>query len=321
MTSMRRHTLTCTALAVLTILGLASCNDDSDSSTDYAETTTETQSAESDHTNPPEVPAESTTTPTDTETPVEPEKTSPFTEPFDGWSWEGLSATSFGAAERNGFSDRRVAGKLAQSDEIGPGVGYTVTKANGERQNCSFGWYVEDGSGNEGDGRYFTTAAHCGEPGDSVSVFGADGTEWPVGEFVWSKLGDNDALGWDHGLIRLNDNIANVTGTPNIADVRMKTPKDHVWTTQNAPYLCKIGHTSGVTCGNFSMDINDLTAKADISVEPGDSGSSVFAVEPDGSGITPLGSVNGQWNGEEATAARIKFLVPTQNEMHVEIRS
>lgn len=317
-----RRTAIASAIGLSALLGLSACNSES---TDTVDTPApvETDATERIIESAPETSAAPETTeqtpedvPETNADPAPAPPANPYAEKFDGWSWPAIGVGALGIQNRTGFSGESPAAHLSNSDEIGPGVGYTVTAADGSRSSCSFGWLVQDG-----DTRLMTTAAHCGNVGDKVSVFDSADVEHEVGEFIWSNLGDNSALGWDHALIRLNGDVRNVTGVPNIEGVRVGHAVDRDAVVDASPYMCTLSYVSGVSCGSFTEDVTDLTGRANFPSVGGDSGGAVFVLNPHTGKLQVVGSLNGSWNGAEDTDSRIKYLAPMLDETGVELRS
>ena len=145
------------------------------------------------------------------------------------------------------------------------GMPIEVKSANGT-QECTLGPLVDNGP-NQG----FITSAHCTEHTDSAQVLSRSGQV--IGSI--SVLGNEDSPTSDYAYVSVDQRyISNRIASEYV-------PVDVLLTNEIAPKqrLCKIGATTGKTCGEFWRVMSDGAIETSPLSDNGDSGAAVFALQ------------------------------------------
>lgn len=165
---------------------------------------------------------------------------------------------------------------------VQPGFQYTVVRANGSRNTCSFGWMVRQ----QGTNRVFNlTAGHCGEKGDQVyiRVKGQQQLKY-VGTFVFST-GTPKKFGVDpdYALIEVTKSTAPIN--PKLP-VKGATVVNNVASLEqidrSEPYMCRLGYRSGISCGYYIGRVGNFVYQYRNISDGGDSGGPIWTVDAQG---------------------------------------
>jgi len=183
---------------------------------------------------------------------------------------------------------------LPPAEAIGPGVGISVTSAEGsEATSCTAGFLVRTKSGQPG----LLSAGHCNKPGGPAEVAIHHGALYPtVGTFTESV--DDAKDGTNIGLITLNhpDKIplfSEVDGHP------VSGVADHV---KIGDTLCHFSSRTGEPmCGPVAAsEKNKVTFTATGTC--GDSGGPAYRMRPDGT-AEAVGILTAESDGEDPETA------------------
>lgn len=165
---------------------------------------------------------------------------------------------------------------LPTADAIGPGVGISVTYADGsDATSCTAGFLVRTKHGGPG----LLSAGHCNRPGGPGTVAIRYAGQYPtVGTFTERVYGGN---AWNHsdiGLITVDD-TANIPLAAEVDGHPVTGVADQV---KIGDTLCHFGFRSGEPmCGPVAArDHNKVRFAAAASC--GDSGGPAYLVRPDG---------------------------------------
>lgn len=202
---------------------------------------------------------------------------------------------------------------LAHSPVAAPGAEFiNMTQSTA----CSVGWVARDTATND---RGFITAGHCGEAGDVVALRDGEGYR-EIGHVVWTAYNDSMAAmeDIDVAFVKVNsssDLSPQVIGYSKAPSRLMDAPTYK----RVLPDLCKVGQTTGTTCGD-SQSSQPYTQRAVFFAKNynGDSGSPVFAQTKSGE-IIAVGVLAGNTgvNSEKSTA---QIITPEfQNRYNFEI--
>lgn len=158
---------------------------------------------------------------------------------------------------------------------------------DGENNSCTAGFAAQGP-----DGFYLLTSGHC----DAL-----DGAEWTYGDdaplgYVATSEKD-DALQLDAAAIRLDPGLG-----PPVGDIDGR----YVVTgalggdeLEPGMPICKVGATTGETCGEITSVDGDVVETSVFSLE-GDSGSPGFVKHPDGT-VSAVGILSGSPDGDDYT--------------------
>ena len=159
------------------------------------------------------------------------------------------------------------------------------------------------------------TAAHCGEPGDTVWAGNAEGEftypAEPVGTVVYSDLSAPDTHGLDFALVEIT------------RPAEFYTPREmgtQIATGVGSPpdSVCKLGRVTAETCGPLThaegsskltiedRSVDTVAARAQVCSQQGDSGAPVYGAPgtPDAGRIVGvLSGTTGEAEGAEADCA------------------
>ncbi|MCW2652932.1 MAG: hypothetical protein QOE41_1559 [Mycobacterium sp.] len=174
---------------------------------------------------------------------------------------------------------------LPSVDTISPGIGVADYDGQSGGNTCTAGFLVRTNSGQLA----LFSAGHCDE-GGRVDV-NLSGSYTTIGTFT-ASIHQGDAAGdTDIGLISLMPGLPVTPAVVGAEPVRGAT--DHV---KMGETLCKFGLTTDRQCG----PVTNITASKVTFAAPtqcGDSGGPVYAINPDGSGVTAVGITTGATMG------------------------
>lgn len=187
---------------------------------------------------------------------------------------------------------------LQHGDIAAPGVKYTNPDA---QITCSLSWAAKDTTtGKTG----FLTAGHCGKAGDRATLTNTDGTQIPLGEFLWSTNSTNNSTmhSIDLAFIAVDNPSSMTARLPSIAKTPTRAMSDADYR-KIMPDLCKVGHMTGTTCGDSENDHATLQRATFTAANfPGDSGGPVYAQTTSGE-IVAVGTFVGVPNGADTVAS------------------
>ncbi len=178
---------------------------------------------------------------------------------------------------------------------VSPGAGIVVDDADGgEAKACTLGFLASGADG----AQYALTAGHCNQGGDVAMSYRITGNLRKIGRFAHTV--HEGRWGRDIAAIRLDDDGPR-------RDARILTERAVTGVAKRLlaeDTLCFDGRTSGFQCGAISPALHsgaryrDMTGLILITgrAEPGDSGSPVYRLEPDGS-ASAVAIVNGNVPG------------------------
>lgn len=173
---------------------------------------------------------------------------------------------------------------LAAPTAANPGPGIEIEDDNG---SCTAGFAAQDDQGNY----YLLTSGHCDSGDGSRWTDAGDG---PLGQITAS---DYDGDEHDAAILRLDPG----SGPPSGAIAGRYPVRDVLRPDQiliGTP-LCKIGATTGETCGPVTA-VDAFMVRAGVFSLTGDSGSPAFVKNPDGT-VSAVGILAGSPEGDDYT--------------------
>ena len=169
---------------------------------------------------------------------------------------------------------------LEKPGMIVPGAAFVNMRTGGA---CSSAYIVGNAEGN-----FMLTAGHCGVVGDRIGVRNNSGHVDQVGtvtlsEFEWAGKRDIalvkiDDMSKVHTEIAKNSRHTDYPG----ATQKIIGWAGAEWLQKHKPYICRMGHRTGITCGKFDRLESDGLFSFVSFVDRGDSGGPVYAVTDQG---------------------------------------
>lgn len=175
-----------------------------------------------------------------------------------------LSSTAV-APETPSHKGEPLLGFRPPNTSVYPGVAIVEETTRG---TCTAGFTLKI----EGE-TFLTTAGHCGRGvGSRWEVTDSKGNRHFVGTTVYAK----DDVTYDWSLIRLNPQVS-YTSSFNIG-IPLSTIILNSHDLEHGTQLCKVGNTTGFTCGQVLTTYSSGRIISDIRSDRGDSGGPVVAV-------------------------------------------
>lgn len=174
------------------------------------------------------------------------------------------------------FDDAEPWEWLRYPNRVMPGASFHSESTQAQSGYCTFGFFV----GHEGREQVLT-AGHCGHVGSVISAN-------PFEEIGSVEVGTLVRQDYDHHTDNVDIAVIDIEDDRLIDshELPFAEPllgvKDAVWVGEHRPRLCRLGRTSGVSCGEYLGMTPGGQILAHLEAEGGDSGGPVVAVTDEG---------------------------------------